>query len=207
MKRRASSENLFFLIYFTSDTHANISSLAACDMPVTNKYLIEGWLGRGGRQRKGSVDAGNLCNLHGKKQTVWYQSRIKNEKKSLCLLAEEKGRRAETLSGVVIFFGCPEKCSWSKIEINVYILAFYLLHIFPYRDAHIWKQISTLFSSLSTAKTMIVEQKPFFRCSLPSLDESFGRLSLCTLGLRGKKSLCQVFVKLLCSTQANFHEA
>lgn len=59
------------------------------------------------------------------------------------------GRGAESLAGVVIFLGVPKSVLRRKIEINVYILAFYLLHILPYRDAHIWKQISTLFSARS----------------------------------------------------------
>lgn len=43
-------------------------------------------------------------------------------------------------------FGSQKKVVvWSKIEINVYVLSFYLLFL-PYRDAHfLGKQISTLF--------------------------------------------------------------
>lgn len=50
--------------YFPSDTMQIFLMFHACDMPVTNTYLIEGWQGA----EKGF--GGNLYILYGRNQTV-----------------------------------------------------------------------------------------------------------------------------------------
>lgn len=85
-------------------------------------------MARRGRHRKGSVDPGNLCNLHAKKQTVWYQSRIKNKKLGSGGNSKEKKRKKRLR--VLLFFWVSRKVFFGAKLRLMLIFSLFIYYIF-----------------------------------------------------------------------------